>query len=265
MNKLNNTFLDWKELFRLGSFKDFSTFINFSSDKFFSNDVSWEKTLFLSELSRLAYIKNFNLRKKILTKFNLEEKMFFSKKGAQFILLINNNNVSPKYICCFRGTDDFFDYKNILTFGETNWKDKGLIYKGFKKSFDNIEDEIIKISDDIKDHQIWLVGHSLGGVLAVFSSFFFNNPELNIFGIPKIGDETFNQHVENQRINNFCIQDDFITSLPMFSPKFKSLKRRTIPNIKLNNKTCPTRLYAHAPINYCTNISLTHHNAIYNP
>jgi hypothetical protein len=48
-------------------------------------------------------------------------------------------------------------------------------------------------------------------------------------------------------------------------PKFKSLKRRTIPNIKLNNKTCPTRLYAHAPINYCTNISLTHHNAIYNP
>jgi len=177
---------------------------------------------------------------------------------------MNNNKKLPRYICCFRGTDDFYDYKNILTFGETNWKDKGTVYRGFSMSFKNIEEEIIKISDNINDQPIWLVGHSLGGVLAVFSSFLFTNPELNIFGIPKIGDKKFNHNVEKQKINNFCIQDDFITSLPMFTSKFKSLECKTIPNIKLNNNTCPSRLYAHAPINYSTNIKLTQHNKIYN-
>jgi len=265
MSKLNNTFLDWKELFRPGSFKDFKTFTPFSSDKIFSNNKSWEKTIFLAELSRLTYIKDVKLRKEVLCKFNLEETLYYSSKGAQFMLLLNNNNKLPRYICCFRGTDDFFDYKNILTFGETNWKDKGVVYKGFSKSFDNIEKEIIKISEEVKDLPIWLVGHSLGGVLAVFSSFFFINPELNIFGIPKIGDQKFNHNVEKQKINNFCMQDDFITSLPMFTTKFKSLKSRTIPNIKLNNNTCPTKLYAHSPINYCSNISLTRNNKVYNP
>jgi len=256
MNNLNNTFLDWKELFRPGSFKEFKVLTHFSSNKIFSTKTSWEKLLFLSELAHLTYTKNAKIREEVLSKFNLEEVSYFSHKGAQFMLIINNNRKLPQYICCFRGTDDFFDYKNILTFGHVNWKNKGVVYKGFKKSFDNIEKEIIKISNEIQNQPIWLVGHSLGGVLAVFSSFFFSNPELNVFGIPKIGDEKFNQNVKKNKINNFCMQNDFITKLPMFTNKFKSLESHTIKIIKLNNKTCPTSLYSHAPINYCTNISL---------
>jgi hypothetical protein len=265
MSKFGSTFLDWKELFIPGSFKEFKIFSPFASNKIFSPNVSWEKTIFLAELSRLAYTKDIALREKILKKFNLEEKLFYSNKGSQFILLVNNNNVSLKYICCFRGTDDFYDYKNILTFGKTTWKDKGIVYKGFKNSFDNIEEEIIKISDEIKNQPIWLVGHSLGGVLAILSSFCFKNPEINVFGIPKIGDETFNLNVKKNKFHNFYIQNDFITSLPMFTNEFTTLDGRIIPNIKLQNKTCPGKLYAHAPINYSLNIKLTQNYDVYNP
>jgi len=258
--KLHNVFLDWKELFRPGSFDEFENLSNCTFDEINKKPVSWEKTLFLSELCRLSYIHDSSLRKEVLKGFGLEEQLSFSKKGSEFLLLSNNSSNSPVNICCFIGTNDIFDYLNILTFGTVDWNEKGSIYKGFKKSFDNIEDSIREISSSVGNQKIWLVGHSLGGVLAILSSFYFKNPEINVFGLPKIGDEKFVKHVKEQEPYHVCLENDFITGLPLFINKFKPVVCKTIPSKIINNKTCPSKIYSHAPIHYSENIKIMQHN-----
>ncbi|MEA3452611.1 MAG: hypothetical protein U9Q83_12020 [Bacteroidota bacterium] len=62
--KIYNYFLDWKKLFRPGSFKEFKNFSTNSISDIIGTSVSWEKTLLLSELCRLSYIHDDSLRKK---------------------------------------------------------------------------------------------------------------------------------------------------------------------------------------------------------
>jgi len=99
--------------------------------------------------------------------------------------------------------------------------------------------------------------------LAVLSSFYFKNPEINVFGLPKIGDEKFVKNVKEQDLYHFCLENDFITPLPLFINKFKPLDCKIIPSKISDNKSCPSKLYAHAPINYSKNIKITAHNNIY--
>lgn len=171
-----------------------------------------------------------------------------------------NNNVK---IICFVGTNDIFDYKNIFTYGSVNWNDKAKIYRGFKNSFDNIEKSIKKISSEVKNERIWLIGQSLGGVLAVLASFYFKNLEITVFGVPKIGDENFVNHLKKKEIYHFMLENDFINSLPFNNKKFKVVDSKKIPAKLSNNRTCPAKLYAHAPINYSENIKLSRGNDIY--
>lgn len=250
-----NIFLDWKELFRPGSFNEFDCLVNFPLNKVFEKTVSWEKALFLSELCRLAYIKNEQLRAQILERFGMIEEFGCAKKGCQLFWLSFTDQSNPLKICCFRGTDDVFDYKHIFTVGKHNCANGGKIYRGFFQSFSDIEQTIKEIGKKYADENVWLVGHSLGGVLALLSSRFFKHFELNVFGIPKVGDFKFNQNFEGKTVNYFHLDGDFIAYLP-FDKDFIPLKYRTIPHVKHKNKTCPTLLYAHAPISYSLNISL---------
>lgn len=257
--KIYNFFIDWKELFRPGSFKEFENYSANSIGDVIGTKMSWEKTLLLFELCRLSYMHDVAIRKEILKSVGLNEECYFSNKGAEFFMF-KNNDVK---IICFVGTNNVFDYKNIFTYGSVNWNDKGKIYKGFKKSFDNIKDKIEELSSEIKNERVCLIGHSFGGVLAVLSSFYFKNAELNVYGLPKIGDKNFVENVKMQEIYHFDIENDIITKLPLANRNFIALNSKQIPSMKSENRTCPSWLYAHAPINYAENIKLSRNNDIY--
>ena len=149
--KIKNIFLDWKELFRPGSFKQFDNLSTVTIDKINKKPVSWEKALFLSELCRLSYIHDVELRKKTFNTMGLKEQCYYSNKGAEFIMLTSNSNDYRINICCFVGTNDIYDYKNLFTYGSTNWDNQGKIYRGFKNSFDNIKEKIVEISSSFEN------------------------------------------------------------------------------------------------------------------
>ena len=108
--QFSNYFLDWKELFRPGAFKYFDSFVDFKIEKVFENSASNKKALFLSELCRLAYIKDKYLRAEVLNTYGMVEDFSFAWKGCQlYVLSFANSSVQQKIIC-FRGTDDVFDY-----------------------------------------------------------------------------------------------------------------------------------------------------------
>ncbi|HOO84663.1 MAG TPA: hypothetical protein PLS94_08875 [Prolixibacteraceae bacterium] len=253
--QLGKYFLDWKELFRPGAFKYFDSFVDFQIEKVFENTASNEKALFLSELCRLAYIKDNHLRAEVLNTYGMVEDFSFSRKGCQLYGLSFTDATVQQKIICFRGTDDVFDYKHIFTLGKSKFSKGGEVYRGFYSSFLNIEETIEKLSSQYSNSKVWLVGHSLGGVLALMSACYFKNPELNVFGIPKVGDCRFNENLMEMVINYYHLDGDFIEYLP-FDKSFEKLNCQLIPSVKLNNRSCPTLLYSHAPIAYSLNISL---------
>jgi hypothetical protein len=253
--QLDKYFLDWKELFRPGAFKFFDSFVDFQIDTVFEEDASPQKALFLSELCRLAYIKDKHLRAEVLNAYGMFEDFSFARKGCQLYGLSFADPSVLQKIICFRGTDDVFDYKHIFTLGKSKFPKGGNVYRGFYKSFMSIKETIEALGSKYSDSKVWLVGHSLGGVLALMSACYFKNPELNVFGIPKTGNSRFNENLKDIEINYYHLSGDFIEYLP-FDKSFEKLNYRLIPSVKLNNCSCPALLYSHSPIAYSLNISL---------
>ncbi|MBN1952203.1 MAG: lipase family protein [Bacteroidales bacterium] len=254
--------LDWKELFRPGSFREFDLMVDYPVERVYAHQRSREKTLFLMELCRLSYIRDCELRQNVLAKIALKEEQFYSNKGSQFMILQNLADAPVDKIIVFRGTDDIFDYRNIFTFGSTPWPGGGTIYKGFNRSFQAIQGVIREIATDLKDQSVWIIGHSLGGILAVLSSIYFKDTELTIFGMPKLGDRDFYSSLKNP-VSYYHTRRDFIQSMPILIRKFYLPESQIIPAREIKNRTCPSLLYVHAPISYSHNIRVAEHGEMF--
>ena len=78
------------------------------------------------------------------------------------------------------------------------------VHAGFLASWQNTRDAILEdvqqALNDHQDHRVVLVGHSLGGAVALLAALEFSargwEPQVTTFGEPKVGNEGFVKHVD---------------------------------------------------------------------
>jgi len=151
-----------------------------------------------------------------------------SETGVQFFVGENQGRV----FISFRGSDERTDWNNNLKFWRKtlpygNQKTKIRIHTGFYNLYQTIREEIQKIGnycsskEDIKS--INIVGHSLGGALAVLSAIDlqYNFPQLCynivVFGCPRVGNNAFATSYNNRLIKTIRVENgnDLVSKLPL--------------------------------------------------
>lgn len=163
---------------------------------------------------------NFNHKKK---KYNLE---IINFKSEPLILLdYNDSNI----LICFKGTTNLLNALSVFDSNlsnKENKNDKLLIHNGLYKIYMQVEKQLIDrinvIIDNNEIENIYLTGFSLGGSLAILSSFRLKNiyKNINFFNYPlapfKIGNEDFIKEYEKKKIktNILCLENDFICKFP---------------------------------------------------
>jgi len=94
-------------------------------------------------------------------------------------------------VICFRGTDDFTDWKRNTSMGRTTLEDYRQVHSGFLAAVREIA-PVLEQDPDIQT-SAWLAGHSLGGAIAAITSALVNLPYADVeavysFGAPRVGD-----------------------------------------------------------------------------
>lgn len=101
----------------------------------------------------------------------------------------------------------------------------GNVHKGFlqifSKKLKNLKKKLLK-----NNKKVHFIGYSLGGVMAIFSSIYFQflNPTCLLYGVPKIGDEKF--------VESFISKIDYVMHSNIFDPIIYfpfNLKYKKIP------------------------------------
>ena len=100
----------------------------------------------------------------------------------------------------------------------------GRVHQGFKEYTDLVFDEIIAHVKKMrkKDENVFVVGHSLGGAMAVLVAEGLSNAgvpvkELRTFGQPRVGNREFRRHLEGCDIGRYIRyvnNNDIVTSVP---------------------------------------------------
>jgi len=194
------------------------------------------------------------LHAKLTTQSRLKEKfireIYENSNEYEFVKFIDNQETNTqcffmksksKLYLTFRGTSntdglreffhdltisinvDFVDFDLCGNFGQ--------VHKGFLRAYKSVREEIFEI---INEHKlpVQLVGHSLGGALAVLCAIdLYENLTRDFcccnFGTPKIGDKKFKKSfIDRQiKIKRFFNIKDPIPCYP-FSRKFKHVGER---------------------------------------
>jgi triacylglycerol lipase len=130
-------------------------------------------------------------------------------------------------IVSFAGTSELIDYVTDLTFAsrpETIRGIPGNVHIGFlnvlERSWAKLLELVKKHSTDNKP--ILMTGHSMGGAQAVISAarlakLGFPVDSIYIYAVPRIGDETYANHIESQfpkRVWRFVNNEDIVPRLP---------------------------------------------------
>ena len=170
------------------------------------------------EMSRIAYNK-FEETEESKNKFS----MVLKDNGFSLLEVFNNNGTQGflcKYtehkiaILAFRGTE-ITEYKDIKSdinaklMSVTIGDDKLLIHSGFWKAFNAVKIPIKNSLEQVKDHQLFFTGHSLGGALATialryFAPFNDSSGACYTFGAPPVGTKAFGDKLKTPlyRISN---------------------------------------------------------------
>jgi hypothetical protein len=179
------------------------------------------------EMARLAYFDfegdGEEALRNILSDAGFELITTFSNKefGAQAFLCINK--VQEMAVLAFRGTEKHkikdiqADIRSELI--EIEFQGKiCLVHKGYWKQFSSIKVDIEEAlrRDEVKNLQLFLTGHSLGGALAIVALKYFENNAVGAcytFGSPPVGTIDFDSkiHTPIYRIINHL---DVVPYLP---------------------------------------------------
>lgn len=130
-------------------------------------------------------------------------------------------------IVSFAGTSELIDYVTDLTFAsrpETMSGIPGSVHIGFLNVLDRSWAKLLEL---VKKHSsegkpVLLTGHSMGGAQAVISAarlakLGFPVDSIYIYAVPRIGDETYANHIEKlfpNRIWRFVNNEDIVPRLP---------------------------------------------------
>ena len=142
---------------------------------------------------------------------------FFDTKGAQAYVASNKNQIT----ICFRGTepDQFNDIRADLYFFH-----KQGFHRGFLGEFKKLQPEIeveLEMLQKRKKRPIHVVGHSLGGAIAVVAAYFINGvDEVITFGGPRTTGWFKSKSIPVQ-VTRVVNNNDIVPKVPFYILGFK--------------------------------------------
>ena len=137
----------------------------------------------------------------------------------------DHNPRNPRIILAFRGTysiaNTIVDLSTVPQFyvpylGENDTTttepscQNCTVHSGFLTSWHHTRDTIVpRLNEALlqyPDYQVTLVGHSLGGAVALLAGLEFQargwNPQITTFGEPKVGNQAFVEHIDAEFVSN---------------------------------------------------------------
>lgn len=128
------------------------------------------------------------------------------KHGVQCYILKNQN------ICVvvFRGSDEKIDWINNFRARliKTTY---GHMHRGFKNLWDKISSDLIK--NIPRNSLVYFTGHSLGGALALISSFYIPHQQVITFGSPMVVEKNYPLFLKTSHIR-VVNNNDIVPRLP---------------------------------------------------
>jgi len=195
----------------MGFFIDGNIFPFNSFDQKFNIINAW----WMADFSRLAYVRDKNIVRKVLKNSGFTKIKFINnKKTGTQIIIAHNTQIM---IVAFRGTEVIKDFKDVLIdadFFLVNSKIGGKVHKGFKKALDSIWDELKEyIEKNLKNKTLWYTGHSLGAALATLATSRFPATGTYTFGSPRVGNRKFLKTIKSP-IYRIAKNRDIVTRVP---------------------------------------------------
>lgn len=213
----------WYAAFNPGKAYDYCMADNPPPFNAHQKEFSMANAWWLSEISRLIYVRNYNLkkgyhqislRKHYLSRLGLEEKWSYDGKRVQCAGISSNDRQNPFSVLVFRGTQRGvinFCFNLITLF--SSWPAGGYVHKGYKTLLLDVWDDIHNLVRLLK-RPIFFTGHSLGGALAVLASTLYLPEGVYTFGGPKLAHPSFlstTKDIDIYRIEN---GSDIVPSFP---------------------------------------------------
>ena len=214
----------WKEVFSPGRAMDFFETDNLRPFDILSSEFSRTNGWWLSELSRLIYVRGDNetdqryqttCRNHFLHKIGLEERWFYNGKHIQCAIIGTQPGHGEDFsVLVFRGTRGrianwLFNLHTALS----PWPTGGLVHKGFKQLFMEAREEIAAQLTSLSG-PVYYTGHSLGGALAVLAASLIKPAAVYTFGSPRMGNGDFVHATRHLQIYRVVNPRDIVTVVP---------------------------------------------------
>ena len=169
-------------------------------------------------LSGLAYGEPSEVSKKF-RKHGFHSNKYCSKNGAQCYIVWNDTNA----VICFRGTEpkEMSDIKaDLNAIQRQGLHNKGDVHGGFQGEINKLWDLIVEKIDELKNHKIYITGHSLGGAMATICAKRLQEQQVEVqclytYGSPRVGDRRW---VKSLQIPHYRFQNnnDVVCKVPFW-------------------------------------------------
>ena len=169
-------------------------------------------------LSGLAYGEPSEVNKKF-RKHGFYDTKFCNKRGAQCYVVWNDTDA----VICFRGTEpkEMSDIKaDLNAIQKQGLHNKGDVHGGFQGEINKIWDLIVEKVNELKNHKIYITGHSLGGAMATICAKRLQEQKIEVqclytYGSPRVGDRRW---VKSLQIPHYRFQNnnDVVCKVPFW-------------------------------------------------
>jgi hypothetical protein len=224
---VKNTAVSWKDLLKPGSSRVYFRMTPLPRFRPQKSAYDPRNAWWLAELSRLIYRQNPDeagrarqgmYRNDFLLPVGLREVRFFRVQHAQCALVLSTaSRPEPFAVLVFRGTMGRLEawLPNFYSL-PSPWSvepQAGHVHRGFQLCFEEIWPQLEPALAGLK-RPIFYTGHSLGGALAVLTAARRPPKAAYTFGAPRIGDQTFVNHLQNRAIYRVTTARDIVTTMP---------------------------------------------------
>ena len=169
-------------------------------------------------LSGLAYKEPSEVNKKF-RKHGFYDTKYCNKQGAQCYVVWNDTDA----VICFRGTEpkEMSDIKaDLNAIQRKGLHNTGDVHSGFQGEINKIWDLILEKVNELKDHKIYVTGHSLGGAMATICAKRLQEENITVqclytYGSPRVGDRKW---VKSLQIPHYRFQNnnDVVCKVPFW-------------------------------------------------
>ncbi|MFT5699412.1 MAG: triacylglycerol lipase [Desulforhopalus sp.] len=255
----------WNAVLNPGAAMDFFQISSPQSFELHTTQFCRANAWWLSELSRLIYLKGNNetdiacqtaARNLFLHKIGLEERWFYNGQHVQCAIISPLPSQEKRFsVLVFRGTQGrISDWFYNLTTSLFPWPSGGNVHKGFNLLLMGAWGEITQQLEGLSE-PVYYTGHSLGGALAVLAASLIQPEAVYTFGSPRIGNHDFVHSTKHINIYRVVNPRDIVatiisnpTIMHVGEPQYLSTSKTT--NAQRSWFEAPGFLAAHSPSNY---------------